>query len=148
MYRILNSPVHLTAIALAGALLVPSVQSQQRQPAEDATPTIRVDVNLVNVLATVRDKHGALINNLTKDDFILAEDGQPQEIKFFARYTDLPLTIGLLVDVSGSQHNLIDIEREAAYQFFSQVLRKKDVAFLISFGAYVPDFVLETSRHG
>jgi len=86
------------------------------------------------VLAAVRDKHGALINNLSKEDFTLAEDGRTQEIKYFTRETDLPLTIGLLVDVSASQRNLIEIEREAAYQFFSQVLRKKDMAFLISFG--------------
>ena len=62
------------------------------------------------------------------------EDGKPQTIKYFTRETDVPLTIGLLVDVSGSQRNLIDIERNAASQFFAQVLRKKDMAFLISFG--------------
>ena len=109
-------------------------QQQQQKPADDVSPTIQVEVNLVNILATVRDKHGALINNLSKDDFILTEDGKPQQIKYFARETDLPLTLGLLVDVSASQTNLIDIEREAAYQFFSEVLRKKDLAFLISFG--------------
>jgi hypothetical protein len=65
-----------------------------------------------------------------KEDFF----GRTQEIKYFTRETDVPLTIGLLVDVSASQRNLIDIERQAAYQFFSQVLRKKDMAFLISFG--------------
>ena len=70
----------------------------------------------------------------TKDDFTLLEDGKPQTIKYFTRETDLPLTIGLLVDVSGSQARLIEDERRAALQFFSQVLRKKDMAFLISFG--------------
>jgi VWFA-related protein len=97
-------------------------------------PTIKVDVDVVNILASVRDKHGALIPNLEKKDFTILEDGKPQEIKYFTRETDLPLTIGLLVDVSGSQANLIEIERSAASQFFSQVLRKKDEAFLISFG--------------
>ncbi|MBZ5592459.1 MAG: VWA domain-containing protein [Acidobacteriia bacterium] len=109
-------------------------QQQEQKPAEDISPTIQVEVNLVSLLASVRDKHNALISNLTKDDFTLTEDGQTQTIKYFTRETDLPLTIGLLVDVSASQRNLIDIEREAAYQFFSQVLRKKDMAFLISFG--------------
>jgi VWFA-related protein len=115
-------------------LLTPAAPAQQQKPADDISPTIQVEVNLVNILAAVRDKHGALISNLAKDDFTLTEDGQTQEIKYFARETDVPLTIGLLVDVSASQRNLIDIEREAAYQFFSHVLRKKDMAFLISFG--------------
>ena len=75
-----------------------------------------------------------MIPNLEKEDFTVLEDGKPQTIKYFTRETDLPLTIGLLVDVSGSQRNLIEIERSAASQFFSQVLRKKDEAFLISFG--------------
>src|SRR5262249_48767296 len=67
-------------------------------------------------------------------DFVLLEDGKPQTIKYFTKETDLPLTIGLLIDISGSQARLIEDERRAAYQFLSQVLRKKDMAFLISFG--------------
>ena len=82
----------------------------------------------------MHDKHGGLIGNLNKDDFTVLEDGKPQTIKYFTRETDLPLTIGLLIDVSASQRNLLDIEKRAAHQFFSQVLRKKDEAFLISFG--------------
>src|SRR5439155_6357097 len=95
---------------------------------------IKVDVNLVNLLVSVRDKRGALVPNLEEKDFTILEDGKSQKIKYFTKETDLPLTIGLLVDVSGSQRNLIDIEREAASQFFAQVLRKKDEAFLIQFG--------------
>ena len=72
--------------------------------------TIKVDVDLVNVLCTVRGKNNALIGNLDKGDFHLFEDGKEQEIKYFTRETDLPLTIGLLVDVSGSQERLIDTE--------------------------------------
>jgi VWFA-related protein len=102
-------------------------------PAQD--PVIKVDVSLVNVLCTVRGKNGGLIGNLEKKDFTLFEDGKQQEIKYFTRETDLPLTLGLLVDVSASQERLIEIERRAAQQFFSQVLHKKDEAFLISFGA-------------
>ena len=115
-------------IALAPPLL------PQQKPAEDMPPAITVDVSLVNILASVHDKHGGLIGNLTKDDFTVLEDGKPQSIKYFTRETDLPLTIGLLIDVSASQRNLLDIEKRAAHQFFSQVLRKKDEAFLISFG--------------
>jgi VWFA-related protein len=97
-------------------------------------PSIKVDVDVVSILASVRDKRGALIPSLQKDDFTVLEDGKPQPIKYFTRETDLPLTIGLLVDVSRSQESLIGVERRAASQFFAQVLRKKDEAFLISFG--------------
>src|SRR5215472_14325102 len=96
--------------------------------------TLKVDVDVVSILASVRDKKNALIPNLQKEDFTVLEDGKPQTIKYFTKETDLPLTIGMLVDVSGSQANLIDIERRAAGQFFTDVLRKKDIAFLISFG--------------
>ena len=111
----------LTLLTVAGLLV-----------AQEAT--IKVDVDVVNILTSVRDKRGALIATLQKDDFTILEDGKSQPIKYFTKETDLPLTIGLLVDVSGSQRNLIDIERSAASQFFREVLRKKDLAFLISFG--------------
>ena len=97
--------------------------------------TIRLDVNLVSILASVRGKSGALISNLTKDDFKIYEDGKEQQIKNFTRETDLPLTLGLLVDTSASQERLIDTEQRAASQFFTKVLREKDQAFLIQFGA-------------
>ncbi len=97
--------------------------------------TIKVDVNLVNVLCSVRNKGNGLVGNLEKKDFQIFEDGKEQEIKYFTRETDLPLTIGLLVDTSSSQERLLDIERRAAFQFFSKVLRQKDLAFLIQFGA-------------
>ena len=126
----------LAVVVCSSLLLTPGgVAQQQQKPADDISPTIQVEVNLVNLLCSVREKHGAWITNLTKDDFTIAEDGRTQEIKYFTRETDLPLTIGLLVDVSGSQRNLIEIERRAASAFFSAVLHKKDMAFLISFGS-------------
>jgi len=109
-------------------------QQQQSQRPEDAPATIKVDVNVVNILASVRDKKGMLMPHLDKQDFNILEDGKPQTIKYFTRETDLPLTIGMLVDTSGSQVNLIGIEKNAASQFFSQVLSKKDEAFLLMFG--------------
>ena len=123
----------LSRVITSLVLLAPPLFPQQK-PAEDLPPPITVDVDIVNILASVHDKHGGLIANLSKDDFTVLEDGKPQAIKYFTRETDVPLTIGLLVDVSASQRNLIDIERRAAHQFFSEVLRKKDEAFLISFG--------------
>jgi VWFA-related protein len=106
----------------------------QQKPPDEIPPPIKVDVDVVNILASVRNKQNGLVANLNKDDFTLFEEGQKQTIKYFTKETDLPLTIGLLVDVSGSQRNLIEIERNAASQFFASVLRKKDEAFLISFG--------------
>src|ERR1700691_3064436 len=102
--------------------------------AQDDPTTLKVEVNLVNLLFNVRDKKGGLVGSLNKDDFKVFEDGKEQEVKYFNRETDLPLTIGLLIDVSASQMNLIEIEKNAAYQFFGTVLRKQDLAFLISFG--------------
>ena len=117
------------ALRLFGVFLVAAAAAF---PQDDV---IKVDVNLVNVLCTVRAKNGALVGNLQKSDFQVFEDGKAQEIKYFTRETDLPLTIGLLVDVSKSQERLMDVERRAAHAFFTQVLRKKDEAFLITFGA-------------
>jgi VWFA-related protein len=112
------------------------LHAQQSQKVEDDIgEPIKVDVDVVNLYCAVRTKQNSLISTLEKGDFSLAEDGTSQTIKYFTRETDLPLTIGLLVDVSNSQRNLIEIERRAANSFFSSVLKKKDVAFLISFGA-------------
>jgi len=92
------------------------------------------DVKVVNVLATVRDKHGQIIRNLVKDDFLLEEDGRPQAIRYFSQQSGLPLTLGLLVDTSLSQRRVLDTERRASYNFFEQVLREdKDLAFVIHF---------------
>ena len=122
----------LGAVLLAQTPQNPPASQEQKVP--DDLPTIKVDVDVVNVLASVRDKRNTLVPNLEQKDFTVLEDGKPQPIKYFTRETDLPLTIGLLIDVSGSQVNLIQIERDAAAQFFTQVLRKKDEAFLLSFG--------------
>lgn len=98
-------------------------------------PTIRIAVDLVNIFFTVKAKKGGtLIPNLEQKDFQIFEDGKEQTIQRFSRENDLPITLGLLIDISASQERLIDIEREAASQFFSSVIRPKDEAFLISFG--------------
>lgn len=106
-----------------------------QQVEDDAAAPIKVDVDVVNLYCSVRNKQNGLVSNLEKTDFDLAEDSKPQTIKYFSRETDIPLTIGLMVDVSNSQRNLIEVERSAASNFFSSVLKKKDVAFLVSFGA-------------
>ncbi len=118
-------------IVLAIPLLLATALPQE----QELPPPIKVEVDVVNILCSVRDKKGGLRADLTQDDFTVLEDGKPQTIKYFSRETDLPLTLGLLVDVSRSQENLLEVERSAAVRFFSAVLRKKDMAFLISFGA-------------
>src|SRR5208337_3571387 len=97
-------------------------------------PTFSSEVNVVNVLATVRDKQGKIVSNLTKDDFKLQQDGQPQTIRYFTKVTDLPLTLGLLVDTSMSQRRLIEQERTSSYSFLENLMREdKDKAFVIHF---------------
>lgn len=97
-------------------------------------PTFSSNVKVVNVPATVRTKHGDIVRDLNKDDFSVAEDGRPQVIKYFAKENDLPLSLGLLVDVSGSQRRLIGAERSASYAFLQQILREdRDQAFVIHF---------------
>jgi VWFA-related protein len=122
------------ALAAGSSLLAVSFAA----PLAQKNPEFKVGVNVVNVLATVRDRDGRIVNNLTKDDFILEEDGKLQQITNFFRQTDLPLTIGLLVDTSISQRSLISTEQSAALQFFDHVLRPdRDLAFLIQFDSEV-----------
>src|ERR1700760_905316 len=104
-------------------------QDDQQQPLE----TLKVNVNLVSLYFTVHDKHGALIPHLTKDDFNILEDKTPQKIKNFTAENDQPLTLGILLDTSGSQQNVLPLEQQAGSAFLARVLRSKDEAFLISF---------------
>jgi VWFA-related protein len=121
------------AYALIGALAaLPGVGPSMS--AQDVAATIAVDVKVVTLPVTVRDKHGKIIRDLTKDDFTLQEDGRPQSIRYFSQDTNLPLTLGLLVDTSRSQTNVLDAERSASRSFLEQMLvQPKDKAFLIHF---------------
>jgi len=111
------------------SLLLPAVFLLQAQEA-----TFSAGVRVVNVLATVWDKQRQIVRDLTKDDFLLEEDGRPQAIRYFARQTGLPLTLGLLVDTSGSQRRVLGEQRRTSYRFLEQVLREgQDRAFVIQF---------------
>jgi VWFA-related protein len=94
---------------------------------------IRVQVNLVNLFATVRDKHKAIVTGLKMDDFQIFEDGQTQEITNFAAESNLPITLGLLLDTSGSETYMLSVEKEAASRFLGRVMRKSDLAMVMSF---------------
>ncbi len=98
---------------------------------------IRVDVELVNVLFTVRDRNGGYVKGLRKEDFEIQENGRAQEIRHFAKDLDTPITVALLIDTSGSVSNVLAIEQEAARKFFKDVLRPTDKALLVSFASHI-----------
>jgi len=96
--------------------------------------TFSADVNVVNVFVTVRDKDGHIVKNLSKEDFTISEDGRPQPIRYFSRESDLPLTMGLLVDTTPSESNMLDEERRTSRAFLHKMMRpEKDKAFLIQY---------------
>ncbi len=88
---------------------------------------------MVHLYATVRDKHGRLVPNLTQSDLQVFEDGQPQKIAYFSKEMNLPLTLAMLIDTSGSQQNILGAEQETAKEFLQQILTPKDLALVISF---------------
>ncbi|HVI09334.1 MAG TPA: VWA domain-containing protein [Candidatus Binatia bacterium] len=105
----------------------------QQPDNQNPEETLKVNVNVVGIFFNVKDKHGALIPNLTKDDFSVLEDGKPQAIKYFAAESNLPLTLGILIDSSGSQINVLDMEKQVGGAFLRQILTDKDEAFVIDF---------------
>src|SRR6266852_6757858 len=122
----------VTYAVIAALVAVSGVGPSMR--AQETAATIAVDVKVVTLPVTVRDKHGKIVRDLTKDDFTLQEDGRPQAIRYFSQEANLPLTLGLLVDTSRSQTNVLDAERNASRSFLDQMLvQEKDKAFLIHF---------------
>jgi VWFA-related protein len=107
--------------------------SQSPSDQDQSETTLKVNVNVVQLFYNVKDKRGALIPSLTKNDFQILEDGKPQTIKYFAAESNLPLTLGILIDSSGSQTRVLDMEKQVGGDFLSQILRDKDLAFVMSF---------------
>jgi VWFA-related protein len=135
--------------AVAQQAAQPATGGQQSDEDQKPTETLKVNVNVVQLFFNVKDKHGALIPNLKKEDFEIAEDQKPQTIKYFTAETNLPLTIGMLIDASGSQRNVIDMEKEVGGAFLRQILTDKDEAFVISFDITVDllqDFTRDVHR--
>ena len=126
----------LGAIPVAGVLTAHAAharpQGANQEPPETGQ-TLSVQTKLVQVFTTVRDKHNEIINNLTKDDFNISEDGIPQKIVYFGKESDMPITLAILMDTSGSMYNIMDAEKEAASDFVHAIMRKKDEAVVISF---------------
>ncbi len=126
-----------------------STAPAQEDPADNPQATLKVNVNLVNLYFTVHDKRGALIPNLTKEDCTVFENKEPQKLRSFAAEADQPLTLGILLDTSGSQTNVLGMEQQTGGAFLRDILRKKDEAFLISFDVDVnllEDYTNNASR--
>jgi VWFA-related protein len=121
----------------ANAAQTPAAQkpADAQKAEENQTPeeTLKFSVNVVGLFFNVKDKHGALIPSLTKSDFEVLEDGKPQTIKYFAAESNLPLTLGILIDSSGSQLRVLDMEKEVGGAFLRQILTDKDEAYVIDF---------------
>lgn len=137
------------ATVVAALMLCSAYACAQTTPSADAPPaasdfpdttpdakpeaTFKVNVNLVSLFFTARDKHNGLIPTLSKSDCNIFEDKQPQTIKSFNAETDLPLTLGIMLDTSGSQTNVLPLEQQSGGEFLHQIMRQKDQAFVVTF---------------
>src|SRR5215469_6385196 len=139
-----TSSASASAVSRAASGVGSSTTSAADEP---SAPTVSVNVKVVNLLATVRDKHDKILPDLNQNDFTLEEDSHPVTIQYFSKESNLPLTLGLMVDTSLSQRNLLDQEKSASKTFFDQVLGDKDAAFLIHFDREVELLQDLTSSH-
>ena len=148
-----SSPAQQTSPNRQPASPNQKAEDQKSDPKSDdsqePTETLKVSVNVVQLFFNVKDKHGALIPNLTKDDFEISEDSKAQTVKYFTAETNLPLTLGILIDSSGSQLRVLDMEKEVGGAFLKQILSDKDEAFVIDFNVdanLAQDFTRDVQR--
>src|SRR5580700_8041292 len=132
----------LSASVLSQAQEMPRLVNPDQSPAQpeerdQSISTLKVNVNVVQLFFNVKDKKGGLIPSLPKDEFEILEDSKPQTIKYFTAESNLPLTLGILIDSSGSQQRVLDMEKEIGGAFLSQILREKDMAFVLGFDVNV-----------
>jgi VWFA-related protein len=135
--------------APTGTLPAPPAAAPEGQSQDQSVETLKVNVEVVQLFFNVKDKHNGLISNLNKENFELFEDGQPQTIKYFKAESDLPLTLGILIDSSGSQMRVLEMEKQVGGSFLENTLRGKDEAFVISFDVDITllqDFTSSVSR--
>jgi VWFA-related protein len=125
-----RAPIILGVIFLA---LASAAGSAQEKPEQAPSTTLKVSTEVVNVYTVVQDKKKHLIPDLKKEDFELEEDGRPQEIRYFSREADTPITLGIMVDTSPSQGKVLGVEQEEAKAFLHQVMGAKDLAFVLHF---------------
>jgi VWFA-related protein len=121
--------------------MVPDKQDQEsaaksqsdKDTQEEVVTTLKTTANVVQLFFNVKDKKGGLIPSLPKENFQVLEDGKPQTIKYYAMESSLPLTLGILIDTSASQERVLDMEKQVGGAFLSEILREKDMAFVMSF---------------
>ena len=118
-------------------MAAPALPQGQSQQGLGQAPTIKAEVNLVNLFATVRDKNKRVITDLKQDDFKIFEDGHEEKISFFSKEMTMPITMGLLLDTSGSEQNMLGAIQGAGSRFLRRVLRKGDEAMIMSFDSDV-----------
>ena len=126
-------PTRTLAWSLCFSLLLPALPKAQEPKAPAQAPAIKAEVNLVNLFATVRDKNKRIVTDLKQDDFKVSEDGHEEKISFFSKEMALPITLGLLLDTSGSEQYMLSAIQDAGARFLHRVLRKGDEALIISF---------------
>jgi VWFA-related protein len=126
-------PLLACCAILALSLTSPLASSQD----QGQGPVIKTEVNLVNVFATVRDKNKRVVTDLKQDDFRISEDGHEEKISFFSKEMNLPITLGLLLDTSGSEQNMLPAIQDGGSRFLHRVLKKGDEAMVISFDSDV-----------
>jgi VWFA-related protein len=135
----------IAAFVLVPLFTVMMFAAPQEAP-QTTGPVLKVTTEAVNVYGVVRDKHDRLIPDLTKNDFEIKEDNIPQQITYFTRETDTPLTLAIMIDTSPSQERVLDTEQREAKNFLRQVLRPKDLVCVIHFDLEVEllqDFTAE-----
>lgn len=124
-------------------------KAQRHEDDDKPIATFKAHTDVVQLFFNVKDKKGGLISSLTKDDFAVQEDGKPQIIKYFSENSNLPLTLGILIDSSASQQNVLPMEQEVGAAFLKDVMTNKDQAFVIDFNigvSLVQDFTNSSSR--
>ena len=119
--------------AAAPSQAPPSREQQSAPQDQEPLQTFKAEVNVVNLFFNVKDKHGMLIPSLTKEDFEVLEDGKPQTVKYFSAESNQPLTLGIMIDTSASQTQVLGIEQDSCAEFLRSVVRSKDLAFVINF---------------
>ena len=134
--RVLIAALFVTLGPLA-VLSGPALEATSQNDQDQSMETLKVNVDVVQLFFNVKDKRGGLIPGLTKDDFEVLEDTKAQTIKYFTAESNLPLTLGILIDSSGSQQRVLDMEKEVGASFLNSILREKDMAFVISFDVNV-----------
>jgi len=118
-------------------LLMCSILLLTKSSLAQGIPDIKVETHLIDTTLSVHDANGRIVTSLTQEDFTVVEDGVPQKIRFFAHDNQLPLSVGLIIDESGSQDKFVKEHQKDIEAFLKQVLEPNDQAFALCFGNHL-----------